>query len=57
MEETIVLEEKLENMREKLNKYIIKYINNPSEEEYRNLIGISRRVDDVIVNYIRNSNK
>lgn len=57
LENTLALEDELENIREKLNKDIIKYIDHNSEEGYKNLIDISRKLDDVIVNYIKNSNK
>lgn len=57
LEDTLALEEELENIREKLNKDIIKYMENTSEVGYRSLIDISRKLDAVIVNYIKSSNK
>lgn len=57
LENTLALEEELENIREKLNKDIIKYMDHTSEEGYGSLIDISRKLDDAIVNYIKNSNK
>lgn len=56
LENTLALEEELENIREKLNKDIIKYMDHTSEEGYGSLIDISRKLDDVIVNYIKSSN-
>lgn len=49
--------EELENLREKLNKDIIKYVENKSKEEYKILITLSRKLDDVIVSYIKSFNK
>ena len=57
LEDTLALEEEFENVREKLNKDIIKYMENTSEVGYRSLIDISRKLDAVIVNYIKSSNK
>jgi len=57
LEDTLALEEELENIREKLNKDIIKYMEYTSEVGYRSLIDISRKLDAVIVNYIKSSNK
>lgn len=57
LEDTLALEEELENIREKLNKDIIKYMEHTSEVGYRSLIDISRKLDAVIVNYIKSSNK
>lgn len=53
---TSELKEVLENFREKLNKEVTKNVMHTSKE-YKNLLIISRRIDDVIVNYIKSSNK
>lgn len=53
---TSELKEVLENLREKLNKEVTKNVMHTSKE-YKNLLIISRRLDDVIVNYIKSSNK
>lgn len=57
LEDTHELERKLEIIREELNKEIIKYKECISKEGYTRLIDISRKLDNVIVNYIRSSNK
>lgn len=57
VKDTLVLEEELENLREKLNKYVVKDIRNMSKKEYKNLLDMSIKLDDVIVNYIKRSNK
>lgn len=51
------IKEKLENLREKLNKDIVKNIELKSKEGYESLLVISREVDNVIVDYIRSVNK
>ena len=51
------IEEKLENLREKLNMDIVKNIECSSKEGYENLLGISRELDAVIVDYIKSVNK
>lgn len=53
----LVLEEELENLREKLNKDVIKNIRNTSVGAYKNLLDISIKLDDVIVNYMKSYNK
>lgn len=55
IKDTIVLGEELENLREMLYKGIDKIIT--SKEEYENLLFISTKLDDVIVNYIKSSKK
>lgn len=50
-------EEELENLREILNKQAIKYMEHTSKEGYKSLIAISRKLDNIIVNYIKSSNK
>ncbi|NOW06733.1 hypothetical protein [Clostridium beijerinckii] len=51
------IKEKLENLREKLNKDIVKNIEYKSKEEYENLLVTSRELDKVIVDYIKSVNK
>ena len=53
VEEIFVLENELERLREKINKGILKNISHTSKEEYKNLLVMSRKLDDVIVNYIK----
>ena len=50
MENILILEEELEDLREKLNTDIVK------EEYRRSLLTTSRKLDDVIVKYIKSSN-
>lgn len=57
VKDIIVLKEKLENLREKLNKDIVKNIELKSKEEYENLLVTSRELDKVIVDYIKSVNK
>jgi hypothetical protein len=56
IEGTLVIEEELENLREKLNDYAIKYIEQGRKEGNENLIAISRKLDNIIVAYIKSSN-
>lgn len=56
IEGTLVIEEELENLREKLNNYAIKYIEQDRKEDDENLIAISRKLDNIIVAYIKSSN-
>jgi len=52
-----IIEEKLENIREKLNKDIVKNTEYNSKEGYESLLATSRELDNVIVDYIKSSNK
>ena len=56
-EDTRALEVELENLRQKINKDVIEYMEHTSKEGYERLIYISRKLDEVIVNYIKSSNK
>ena len=56
-EDTRALEVELENLRQKINKDVIEYMEHTSKEGYERLIDISRKLDEVIVNYIKSSNK
>lgn len=51
-EEILVLEEKLLNLRDKLNEDFIKNIENRSNEAYENLLSTSEQLDEVIAIYI-----
>lgn len=53
MESMIKLEEELECLREKLNNDAVKIIKHMSNEEYASLLTISKKLDGVIVNYIK----
>ena len=53
----LVLEEELENLREKLNKDVIKNIRHSSVAAYKSLLDISTKLDDVIVAYMKSYNK
>lgn len=55
--DTSAIKEKLENLREKLNKDIVKNIEYKSKEGYENLLVTSRELDKVIVDYIKSVNK
>lgn len=55
-EYTLILEEELENLREKLNKYVVKDIKDINKERYKKLLDISKKLDDVIVNYMKSVN-
>lgn len=50
-----IIEEELEKLREKLNNNIVKIIKYMSDEEYENLLAISKKLDEVIVNYIKSN--
>jgi hypothetical protein len=52
-----IVEEKLFSLREKINKDIVKYIENRSTEGYNKLLSMSKDLDEVIVSYIRISEK
>lgn len=54
--EMFVTEEKLEYLREKLNKEIIKYIEHTNTLQYEKILDLSKKLDDVIVDYIKISN-
>ena len=55
-EEILKLEGKLEDLREKLNKHVsINIIHN--QAEYKELLSVSEKLDDVIVDYIKISCK
>ncbi|OOM82275.1 hypothetical protein CLPUN_04140 [Clostridium puniceum] len=53
--EIFTLEEKLENLRDKLNMEAVKILRDSSKEEYKDLVDLSKELDDVIVNFIKNS--
>lgn len=53
----LVLEEELENLREKLNKAVIKNIRHSSVGAYKSLLDISIKLDGVIVDYMKSYNK
>lgn len=57
VEDILILERELENLREKLNKDAVKNIGHISKEKYKDLLAISTQLDDVIVNYIKSSNR
>lgn len=57
VEDILILQEELENLREKLNKYVVKNINDTSEEEYKNILDISIKLDRVIADYIKSVKK
>lgn len=57
IDDTLKLKEKLENLRDELNRCVIKITKDASEDEHKRLLDISMKLDEVIVNYIRNSNK
>jgi len=57
VENILILEEELEDLRERLNADIVKEEVFESKEEYRrSLLTVSRKLDDVIVKYIKSSN-
>lgn len=47
----------LENLREKLNEDIVKWIDYRNKEEYKDLLVKSKELDEVIVKYIKSFNK
>lgn len=55
--DVIILREKLEALREKLNDHVIKYMERPSIEKYKKLVALSEKLDCVIVDYIKIFNK
>ncbi len=57
IQQRIILEDEIENLREKLNEEFIKYIELTNREDEAEGIALSRKLDDVIVSYIKISNK
>ncbi|MDU6038652.1 MAG: hypothetical protein E6Y83_09945 [Clostridium butyricum] len=57
VKDVFAIKEKLENLREKLNKDIVKNIEIKSKEGYESLLVTSRELDNVIVDYIKSVNK
>jgi predicted house-cleaning noncanonical NTP pyrophosphatase (MazG superfamily) len=57
MKDKLVLQEELENLREKLNKDFVRYIEDRNKEEYKNLLSLSKELDEVIVAYMKNSSE
>lgn len=57
MEDIHVLKERLENLRDKLNKDVVKNIKHSDDGKYKKLLAISRKLDDVMVSYIKISDK
>ena len=57
MKNTHVLKDELENLRERLNKEVVKNLNVTNKEEYKNRLSISKELDDAIVSYFKSSNK
>jgi len=55
MEYTFTLKEQVENLREKLNIEAVKNIKDSSKAEYEGLLDVSKKLDDVRVNYIKSS--
>lgn len=55
--DTSAIKEELENLREKLNKDVVKKIEDKSKEGYENLLATSRKLDNVIVDYLKSVNK
>ncbi|OOM14638.1 hypothetical protein [Clostridium saccharobutylicum] len=50
-------EKELEDLREKLNKDVVKYIEHRSKEEYKDLLTKSRELDEAIVKHIKSLKK
>lgn len=57
MEDIHVLKERLETLRDKLNKDVVKNIKHSDDGKYKKLLAISRKLDDVMVSYIKISDK
>lgn len=53
-ENLLLIKERLENLREKLNDDAVKNIECNREKENESLLVISRELDDVIIDYIKN---
>ncbi|NOW06671.1 sporulation protein Spo0E [Clostridium beijerinckii] len=51
------IERKMEKLREKLNKDIVRNLEYKGKEGYESLLATSRELDDVIVDYIKSVNK
>lgn len=47
----------LENLREELNRDIVKYLSHRNKEDYADLLAKSKELDDIIVKHIKSSNK
>lgn len=57
VEDIHVLKERLENLRDELNKDVVKNIKHSNNGKYKRLLAISRKLDDVMVSYIKISDK
>lgn len=57
VENSNTIEEELENLRKKLNSEVGKNIRYTNNEEYGRLLAISKKLDNVIVKYIRSSKR
>lgn len=53
VESKLTLEKELENLRENLNRGIAKNIVFISKEQYRDILEMSKKLDDVIVDYMK----
>ncbi|AJH01929.1 hypothetical protein LF65_05412 [Clostridium beijerinckii] len=57
VKDIFTIENKLENLREKLNKDTVRNMEYKSKEGYESLLDISRELDNVIIHYIKSVNK
>lgn len=57
IEDTFAREEKMEKLREKLNNSFGENMRYSNIEEYTSILNISRKLDDAVVDYIRNFNE
>lgn len=56
-EEIYMLKKEVEELRDKLNKEVVKNLKHMNKEKYKKLLAISTKLDYAIVNYIRSSNR
>ncbi|OAA84341.1 Spo0E family sporulation regulatory protein-aspartic acid phosphatase [Clostridium ljungdahlii] len=57
VKDRLIIKEKIENLREKLNNYIIKNVECKDIEKNKDILAASEELDNVIVDYIKNFNQ
>jgi hypothetical protein len=55
--DTFAIKEELERLRERLNKDVVKNIEDKNNEDYESLLATSRELDNIIINYIKDFNQ
>ncbi|OAA91014.1 MULTISPECIES: Spo0E family sporulation regulatory protein-aspartic acid phosphatase [Clostridium] len=57
VKDRLIIKEKIENLREKLNNDIIKNVECKDIEKNKDILAASEELDNVIVDYIKNFNQ